>query len=93
MGAKWSKSNLMKKLWKFEWYDDYAFIGGLFCATDEEVKNLIGKHIYLGEYEGKHSEVHGTIDKEDIILVSDNPIVVETVGDFGINPLWFLEEE
>lgn len=82
----------MKKLWKFQWDSDYAFIGGLFSATDEEIKSLIGKRIYLGEYEGKHSEVYGTVDKEDIALVSDNPIVVEAIGDFGINPLWFLEE-
>lgn len=82
----------MKKLWKFQWETNYAFIGGLFCATDEEIENLIGRKIYLGEYEGKHSEVYGTVDKEDIILVSDNPVVVETVGDFGINPLEFLEE-
>ena len=82
----------MKKLWKFQWETNYAFIGGLFGATDEEIENLIGAEIYLGEYEGKHSEVYGTIDKEDITLVSDNPVVVEAVGNFGINPLEFLEE-
>lgn len=82
----------MKKLWKFQWDSDYAFIGGLFSATDEEIKSLIGKRIYLGEYEGKHSEVYDTVDEEDITLVSDNPIVVEAIGVFGINPLWFLEE-
>lgn len=83
----------MKKLWKFEWDADYAFIGGLFAATDEEVKNLIGKKIFLGEYEGKHSKVYGTIEEDEITLVSDNLVVVETIGDFGINPLWFLESE
>lgn len=83
----------MKKLWKFEWDGDYAFIGGLFVATDEEVQSLIGKEIYIGEYEGKHSEVYGTVEEDEITLVSDNPIVVESVGDFGINPLWFLNED
>lgn len=82
----------MKKLWKFEWENYYAFIGGLFAATDEEVKNMIGKEIFLGEYEGKHSEVYGTIEEGEIVLVSDNPVVVEAVGNFGINPLDFLEE-
>lgn len=82
----------MKKLWKFYWYSDYAFIGGLFVATDEEVQNLIGKEIYLGEYEGKHSEVYGTVNAEDITLVSENPAVVEAVGSFGIDPLEFLQE-
>ena len=83
----------MKKLWKFEWDADYAFIGGLFTATDEEVNNLIGKEIFLGEYEGKHSEVYGTIEEDEITLVSDNPVVVKTIGEFGINPLHFLERE
>ncbi len=82
----------MKKLWKFEWESCYAFIGGLFVATDEEIKRLIGKEIFLGEYEGKHSEVYGTIEEDEIVLISDNPVVVEAVGNFGINPLNFLEE-
>ena len=83
----------MKKLWKFEWGVEHAFIGGLFVATDEEVKNLIGKQVYFGEYEGKHSDVYGTIEEGEITLVSDNPIVVEAVGDFGLNPIEFLNEE
>lgn len=82
----------MKKLWKFEWDSCYAFIGGLFVATDEEVKNLIGKEVVFGEYEGKHSKVCGTIENGEITLVSDNPIVVESIGNFGLNPLEFLEE-
>lgn len=83
----------MKKLWKFEWDSNYAFIGGLFVATDEEVQNLIGKEVFFGEYEGKHSEVYGTIEEGEITLVSDNPIVVEALGNFGLNPLEFLEED
>ena len=66
---------------------------GTVCSkTDKEIENLIGREIYLGEYEGKHSEVYGTVDKKDITLVSDNPVVLETIGNFGINPLEFLEE-
>lgn len=83
----------MKKLWKFKWDCCYAFVGGLFVATDEEVQNLIGKEIYFGEYEGKHSELSGIIEEGEITLVSDNPVVVEAVGDFGLNPLEFLENE
>ncbi len=83
----------MKKLWQFNWYSNYAFIGGLFVATDEEVQNIMGKEVYFGEYEGKHSEVYGTIEEGDITLVSDNPVVVEAVGNFGLNPLEFFENE
>lgn len=37
----------MKKLWKFEWEDDYSLIGGIFKTTDEEIKYLIGKKYFL----------------------------------------------
>lgn len=83
----------MKKLWKFKWYSNYAFIGGLFKATDEQVENIIGKEVYFGEIEGKHSNVYGTIEKQEIELVSDNPIVVESVPEFGYNPFAYIESE
>lgn len=83
----------MKKLWKFEWDSDDCFIGGLFKATDEEVKNLIGKEIYLGEAAGEHSEVFGSIEPGEVVLVSDNPVVIDAVPEFGYNPLKYLEEE
>lgn len=82
-----------KYLWKFHWDSDCAFLGGLFVATEEEVKNLIGKTLDLGEYEGKYSEVVGTLEEGDISLVSKNPIVVKEIGNFGINPLNFIEKE
>ena len=81
------------KLWKFEWDSGFSFIGGLFVATDEELKNLIGEEINLGEVEGKHSEVYGTVEECDISLVSDDPVVIDAVGNFGINPLWYLDDE
>ena len=86
-------ANNQKKLWKFEWDSCYAFIGGLFLATDEEIQNLIGKDVYFGEVEGKHSEVYGTIEEDEITLVTDDPAIIAVVGEFGINPLDYLEED
>lgn len=83
----------MAKLWKFEWTGGYSFIGGLFRATDEEVENLIGKTIYLGEADGKHSDVYGTVEREEIQLVSDNPVVVDAVPNFGYNPLEYVDAD
>ena len=83
----------MKKLWQFEWDDSYALIGGIFKATDEEIQNLIGKNISLGEASGKHSEVYGIIEEGDIMLISDNPIVVDEMIEFGYNPLNYVYEE
>ena len=83
----------MVKLWKFKWDSDYAFIGGIFKATDEEVHGLMGKEICLGEADGKHSCVYGTIEPGEIELISDNPVVVEAVPEFGYNPLEYLPED
>lgn len=80
----------MKKLWKFEWYDDYAFIGGIFKATNKEVESLIGKEVCFGEVAGKHSEVYGIIEGCDIALISENPIIVDGMIEFGYNPLEYV---
>lgn len=83
----------MKKLWKFSWPMPYCWCVGLFRATEEEVKNAIGKTIYLGEIEGKHSEVYGEIEEGDITLVSGNPVIVFDVPEIGINPLDYLDDD
>ena len=83
----------MKKLWKFEWTGGYSLIGGIFKATDEEVESIIGKHLYLGEVDGKHSDVYGTIERNEITLISDNPIVVEAVPTFGYDPVEYIKEQ
>lgn len=82
----------MEKLWRFEWDSDYCILCGLFKATDEEVKNAIGKEIYLGEMSGKHSEVSGTIEEGEITLESDNPIVVNAIHPIGIDPLEYINK-
>lgn len=82
----------MLKLWMFEWESNYSFIGGIFKATDEEVENVIGKEIYLGEVDGKYSEVSGTIEREEITLISDDPIVVNAVPNFGYNPILYVSD-
>ena len=83
----------MIKLWKFEWPSNYSFIGGLFKATDEEVESLIGKRVSLGEADGKHSCVYGTVERGEIRLVSDNPVVVDAVPNFGYDPMEYVDDE
>lgn len=83
----------MKKLWRFEWYCSYAFIGGLFKATDEEVKNLIGKYIYLEDMAGEYSELYGKVKEDDIDLITDDQYIVDSIPEFGINPLNYIEDE
>ena len=83
----------MKKLWKIEWDLWNGSLYGIFIATDEEVKSLIGKELYMGEVNGKHSEVCWTVEDGDIELFSDDEYVISCLKPFGYNPFDYLGEE
>lgn len=78
-------------LWSFYYDCRYGEICGLFKATEEEVKELIGKEVYFGEVLGKHSEVYGSIEPSDIMLVSDEPLEVLLSFESGYNPLEYIK--
>ena len=90
----------MKVLAKFYWdCGRGGDIDGIFIADKEAVEAAYGKHIYLGEVLGKHSEVYGDIDQGDIEIVSEDPVVVEVLlrlfedGTIsGFNPLEYIQE-
>jgi hypothetical protein len=89
----------MKKLYKFDWDGQYAIIGGLFISEESDVESAIGKEIYLGEVSGKHSEVIGTLDKEDLTIISESKTLIDLMESafdgthiFGYNPLDYTEE-
>lgn len=70
-----------KYLWKFYW--DCGRMGDLetlFVATEEEIKDLIGKEANFGEVLGKHSEVYGTIEEKDITKIDLDSETVEKVS-------------
>lgn len=87
-----------KYLWKFGWGLSYGDVEGLFVATEEEVVDLIGKEVYFGEINGKHSEIYGEIEEGEIEKVGLDPETVAKVsavlGDTwsGYNPLHYVEE-
>lgn len=87
-------------LWKFGW--DCGRMGeveGLFVASDKEIQNAIGKDVYFGEILGKHSEIYGVLDDEDLAKVNLDSVSTERVakllGDTwsGYNPLDYLRHE
>lgn len=82
----------MKKLWKIAWDCGYGTLFGIFLATDEEVKSLIGSQIYMGEENGKHSEVEWTVEEGEIELFSDDEYVISHINPFGYNPFNYIEE-
>lgn len=83
----------MKKLWKIEWDLRNGTLYGMFLATDKEVKSLVGKELYVGEENGKHSEVCWTVEDGEIELFSDDKYVISHVKPFGYNPFDYLGEQ
>ena len=90
----------MKVLAKFYWNCGRSGdIDGIFIADKETVEDAYGKHIYLGEVLGTHSEVYGDIDQGDIKIVSEDQIVIEILLNIfpdgcigGFNPLEYIQE-
>lgn len=91
----------MSKLLLVEFYWDAGRMGhveGLFVATEDELEKAYGKYVYFGEILGKHSEVSGTLDREDITIKSDDQVFIgqltHLLGDSisGYNPLDYIQD-
>jgi hypothetical protein len=90
--------NKNKYLYRFYW--DCGRSGeleGLFVATEEEVKDAIGRDVYFGEVLGKHSEVYGVLEEQDLDRLDISPDAVAEVSKFlgsdwsGFNPLDYIK--
>lgn len=82
-----------RKLWNFCWeYRRGGSVDGIFKATQEEIDNAIGKHVYFGEILGKHSEVCGNLEMDDLELISDDPLTVLNSDESGWNPLEYIDD-
>lgn len=87
-------------LYKFYWDLRDGHVAGLFIATKEEVENLIDKDVWFGEINGNNSEVAGTVELDDIKLITEDQDYIENTYKLfgtdqisGYNPLCYLEEE
>lgn len=77
----------MKKVFRFNLdYGRQGTLSGVFVSTQEKVDCLINRKIevYFGEVLGKHSEVYGALEPNEITLISDNPEVVKVVEENGL---------
>jgi len=93
----------MKKLFKFRWNcGRMGEVEGLFISTTEELESFYDKELYFGEILGKHSEIFGTLEREDITVLSEDQEFLgkmeEILGDriSGYCPmdyLWDYEDE
>jgi len=81
-----------KALFRFHW--DCGRMGdleGVFVAEKSKVESIIGTEVYFGEVLGKHSEVFGELEKDDVEMVTDNQEFIEIFENLnlqsGYNPL------
>lgn len=92
---------MSKLLVKFHWdCRRMGDVNGLFVTTQDELDKTYGKQVYFGEILGKHSEIYGPLNSEDITVKSDDQTfigkLVEVIGSTtisGYNPLSYLSEE
>lgn len=91
----------MKALYKLH-YDcrRQGTLRGVFIEEKEKVDKLIAsrEEIYFGEVLGKHSEICGPLDEEDITLITDKPEDIELIQkldlETGFNPVQqYIENE
>lgn len=92
------KNTKHKELAIYKFYSDCGRMGsleGLFVADKSRVKILTENKIevYFGEVLGKHSEIYGEIDKDEMKIISDNEEIVnlfiENEISSGFNPFHY----
>ena len=90
----------MLKLYRFCWPQRRGGdVEGLFVEDSDVVENAIGSNVYFGEICGKHSDVYGTLDEEDLTVVSEDQEKISWLVDIlgrsisGYNPFDYIEDQ
>ena len=90
----------MLKLYRFCWPQRRGGdVEGLFVEDSDVVENAIGSDVYFGEICGKHSDVYGTLDEEDLTVVSEDQEKIDWLVDIlgrsisGYNPFDYIEDQ
>ena len=90
----------MLKLYRFCWPQRRGGdVEGLFVEDSDVVENAIGSDVYFGEICGKHSDVYGTLDEEDLTVVSEDQEKINWLVDIlgrsisGYNPFDYIEDQ
>ena len=90
----------MLKLYRFCWPQRRGGdVEGLFVEDSDVVENAVGSDVYFGEICGKHSDVYGTLDEEDLTVVSEDQekiswlvyILGRSIS--GYNPFDYIEDQ
>ena len=70
---------------------------GMFVSDEATIKAALGKEVSLGEANGKHSDVRGTLDPQDLTVLTDDQAFIDQAESYGLvptgwNPLEYLPE-
>lgn len=98
---------MTQTLYKFYWdVHRNGEIESLFIADSEQVEAVMGMTVYFGDVLGKHSDIQGTLDPEDLTIITQEPGVIADLyrlfsGDrrsktgtlIGLNPLHSLQDD
>lgn len=91
----------MKAIYEFYWdCRRQGSVQGLFIAEKSEVEKAIGSNVYFGEILGKHSEVYGTLDEDDLTIKTEDQDFIQKFEELigitdtisGYDPLHYIEE-
>lgn len=91
---------MSEKLYKFYWDCGRAGdLEGVFIAEEKTIADSIGSEVYFGEVLGKHSDVHGTLDEDDLEIIDMSEELLSELKEklgrtiSGYNPLNYIEED
>ncbi len=90
----------MRAIYEFHWDCGRAGeLEGLFIADKSEVERCIGEEVYFGEVLGKHSEVYGILEREDLTIKTEDQDFIEKFIEImgegtisGYNPITTIAE-
>ena len=71
-------------------------VNGVFVADDAQIADAIGEEVYFGEILGKHSDIAGTLNQDDLEIITDDQVFVQKCEEYGLdgtgyNPLDYIE--
>jgi hypothetical protein len=73
-------------LYEWEWdCGRQGSVGGRFLATPERLEHIIEETICFGEILGKHSEVVGRLERDEVKLVTNNQEFIAKAKELGIS--------
>lgn len=76
------------KLFEFFWdCGRGGCLQGAFAATQEQVDRVMGHEVYFGEVLGKHSEVRGILEPEDLQVLTEDADFIAKAIEYGLLPI------